>query len=447
MRLSKLYFLLAMVLASSELSANSRTHEYTLDNGLKLIVAEDHRAPVAVVQVWYRVGSAYETDGITGVSHALEHMMFKGTKTLGIGEFSRIVSAKGGRENAFTGTDYTAYFQQWSAENVGLSFKLEAERMHNLVIDNAEFTKEINVVLEERRLRTDDNPQALASEAARAVAFQTSPYRYPVIGWESDIKSMTATDLSAWYDRWYGPNNATVVVVGDVQPEAVLALAKEHFGVLKRRDIPPPKPRPEVTQQGTKRVNFSSNKARIPYLVMAFKSPVMNDVAAGKVDEWEIYALDVLSETLDGDDSARLKRNLVRGREIASHVSAGYSAASLSTTLFYFSGVPSDGTSLSQLEAAVIEEIEALKASPPSAGELERIKTQVVADSVFELDSMQHQAIVIGSLDSVGLDWRLKDTYVEKIKAVTPEQVRLVAEKYLIPESLTVAHLLPETAP
>ncbi len=438
-------FLTCLLAPYSALQASTRTHEFTLDNGLQVIVQEDHRAPVAVVQVWYRVGGAYEHDGITGVSHALEHMMFKGTKDLGVGEFSRIVAANGGRENAFTGSDFTAYFQEWSASNVELSFKLEADRMQNLLIDDAEFAKEINVVLEERRLRTDDNPQALASEAARAAAFQTSPYRYPIIGWEADIKNMTGADLRSWYQRWYGPNNATVVVVGDVDPQTVLAAAKKHFGPLKARVIEPPKPRPEVAQTGVKRVQFESDQARIPYLVMAYKAPVLTQaVAGGEVEEWEVYALDVLSETLDGDASARLRRNLVRGSEVAAHVGAGYSSADMLTTLFYFSGVPSDGTSLEQLEAAVVAEIDALKSDPPSPAELERIKTQVVADSIFELDSMQHQAIIIGSLESVGLDWRLKDDYVERIKAVTSEQVRAVAEKYLRPETLTVAYLLPE---
>lgn len=445
------FAMIAILVASSgsplALAVSERTHEFTLDNGLELIVQEDHRAPVAAIMVWYRVGSSYEYDGITGVSHALEHMMFKSTKTLGVGEFSAIVAANGGRENAFTSSDFTAYFQQWSAENVSLSFKLEADRMQNLVIDDAEFAKEINVVLEERRLRTDDNPQALASEATRAAAYQTSTYRYPVIGWESDIQNMTGDDLRQWYSRWYGPNNATVVVVGDVDAQAVLALAKEHFGLIKARTIAPPKPRPEVPQRGIKRVSFSSDKARIPFLVMGYKAPVLlQAVADSDIERWEIYALDVLSEALDGDASARLQRNLVRGREVASHVSARYSSAQRITTLFQFSAVPRDGTSLEQLEKAILAEIDELKRVPPTANELERIKTQVVADSIFERDSMQHQAIIIGSLESVGLDWRLNDAYAANIKAVTSEQVRLVAEKYLRPESLTVAHLLPEAA-
>lgn len=427
--------------------AGNRTQEYKLDNGLELIVQEDHRAPVAVVQVWYRVGSSYEYDGITGVSHALEHMMFKRTEDLETGEFSTIVAAKGGRENAFTSADYTAYFQQWSAENVELSFDLEAERMHKLVIEDEEFAKEINVVLEERRLRTDDNPQALAVEASRAVAFQTSPYRYPVIGWEADIKNMSADDLRRWYDRWYGPNNAVVVVVGDVVPNEVHALAKKHFGPLAARDIPPPKSRPEIPQHGTKRVSFRSAKAKVPYLIMGFKAPVLvQAISSATVGEWEIYALDVLAETLDGDASARFQRNLVRGREIASEISASFSSSSRLTSLFSFNAVPREGTSLAELEQAILDEIEALKKDPPSAEELERIKTQVVADTVFERDSMQHQAMIIGSLRAVGLDWRLKDTYVDAIKAVTREQVLEVAEKYLKREVLTVTYLLPEEA-
>ncbi|MEX2482342.1 MAG: pitrilysin family protein [Gammaproteobacteria bacterium] len=428
--------------------ANTPAHEFRLDNGLELIVQEDHRAPVAVVQVWYRVGSAYEHDGITGVSHALEHMMFKETKNLATGEFSELVAARGGRENAFTSTDYTAYFQQWAAENVEESFRLEAERMQNLVISDEEFTKEINVVLEERRLRTDDNPQALASEAARAVAFQTSPYRQPVIGWAADIQQMTADDLRRWYERWYVPNNAIVVVVGDVDPAAVHVLAKKHFGPIEARPFEPRPARPEVPQRGIKRLDIVSEKARNPYLVMGFKTPVLRQAVMEEgVEEWEIYALEVLAETLDGDDSARLQQNLVRGRELASHIDAGFSAAAMLPGLFYFSAIPRDGVELAVLEQAVLDEIDRVRTSPPSADELERIKAQVVASHVFERDSMQHQAIIIGSLAAVGLDWRLKDSYVEKIHAVTADQVRAVVDKYFHPATLTVAHLLPEEAP
>lgn len=447
MRLLPLGAVLYCALSCLSVQAASRTHEYLLHNGLKLIVQEDHRAHVAVVQVWYRVGSSYEHDGITGVSHALEHMMFKGTKRYPAGEFSTTVAAHGGRQNAFTSSDYTAYYEEWSADNVELSFDLEADRMRNLVIDDEAFTKEINVVLEERRLRTDDQPQSLAIEAAQAAAYVTSPYRYPVIGWESDIKNMTAADLRAWYQRWYGPNNAIVVVVGDVDPTAVHALAQKYFGPLARSDITPPKDRPEIAQNGTKRVTLNSDKARVPYLVMGYKAPVLVQAIRGEgVEAWEPYALDVLAAMLTGDNSARLKRELVRGREIASDVSAGVETASRLTTLFTFNAVPAQGVTLEQLEQAIVEQLNALVDHPPTPAELERIKTQVVADTVFQRDSMMHEAMTIGALETVGLGWKYRDNYVEKIQAVTAEQVLAVAKKYLVPQGLTVAYLKPEQA-
>ncbi len=445
MRLLNLAAALSCALCCLSVQSASLTHEYTLDNGLKLIVQEDHRAHVAVVQVWYRVGSSYEHDGITGVSHALEHMMFKGTKRFGPGQFSATVAAHGGRQNAFTSSDYTAYYEEWSADKVELSFDLEADRMRNLIIDDAEFKKEINVVLEERRMRTDDSPESLATETAEAVAFLTSPYRYPVIGWEADIKNMTAADLRAWYQRWYGPNNAIVVVVGDVQPDAVYALAKKHFGPLVASEIAPPKNRPEIAQNGTKRVVLNNDKARVPYLVMAYKAPVLAQAMRGEgVDQWEPYALDVLAAMLTGDDSARLKRELVRGREIASSVSAGVETAARLPTLFSLSAVPAAGVSLEKLEQAITEQLNGLAARPPSAAELERIKTQVVADTVFQRDSMQHEAMTIGALEAVGLGWKYRDSYVDKIKAVSAEQVLAVAQKYLVPQGLTVAYLQPQ---
>ena len=437
--------LLALLAAAGSPADESRTHEYRLDNGLELIVQEDHRAPVAVVQVWYKVGSSAEYDGITGVSHALEHMMFQGTEAIPAGRFSEIVAEKGGNENAFTSTDYTAYFQTWSADNVGLSFELEADRMRNLVLKNEEFAQEIRVVLEERRMRTDDNPRALLGEAARAVAYQTSPYRQPVIGWAADLENMRIEDLKAWYERWYAPDNAVVVVVGDVDPDAVYALAKQHFGPLEAENLPPPRTRPEVPQKGLKTVTVKSEKARVPQLYMAYKAPVLNDAIGddATVEEWEVYALDVLSETLDGGPSARLARKLVREAAVAAEVGVSYSSASRLSTLFSISAAPRGEHTLEDLEEAITAEIELLKTELPSAAELERIKTSVVADYVYQRDSMFYQGLIIGSLESVGLDWRLNEQYADRIEAVTREQVRDVARRYLVPERLTIAKLVP----
>jgi zinc protease len=239
-----------LLLGSQITLAAGAVNEYRLDNGLKLVVKEDHRAPVVVSQVWYRVGASYEHDGITGVSHVLEHMMFKGTDAHPPGEFSRIISENGGRENAFTSKDYTAYFQRLEKSRLAISFELEADRMRNLHLQDKEFQKEINVVMEERRLRTEDKPTALTYEQFIASAFTSSSVRIPTIGWMNDLENMELGDLQAWYQRWYAPNNATVVVVGDVEPKAVLALAKKYFGPLKSETIIPPKPRLEPPQKG-----------------------------------------------------------------------------------------------------------------------------------------------------------------------------------------------------
>ena len=429
--------------------AEPATQEFTLENGLRVIVQEDHRAPVVVVQVWYKVGGSYELDGATGVSHALEHMMFKRTKHFATGEFSRRIAELGGRENAFTTADYTTYFQQWAASNVGLSFELEAERMQNLVLDPAEFANELKVIREERRLRTDDSPQALAFETILAHTWQTSPYRQPVIGWASDIEQMQLAELSVWYQRYYTPNNAILVVVGDVTPPAIHDLAQQYFGALARQTLPPLKIRPEVAQTGLKRLTIANSKQRIPMLIMNYKVPGLTQVSSTKpgVEAWEIYALDVLAATLDGGASARFARELVRGSALALAAGASYSSTSRLADLFTFDGVPRDGVSLAQLEAAIKAQIAAIQKTPPTTAELARIKTGVVAENIYQRDSLFSQAMMLGSLAVVGLDWHLKDQYVAQIEAITPAQVQAVARKYFADEMATVAYLVPERAP
>lgn len=440
-----------VLLACGSGPAVARTQEFELDNGLRLVVQEDHRAPVAVVQIWYKVGASYEQDGTTGVSHALEHMMFKRTRNLASGEFSRIIAARGGRENAFTSLDYTAYFQQWSRDDVAKSFELEAERMQHLLLDETEFETERRVILEERRLRTEDDPQAQAAEIAQSVAWQTSPYRQPVIGWAADIEAMRLEDLRAWYQRWYTPSNATLVVVGDVEPEVVRELAERHFGAIPAREVDPPKPRPEVRQVGEKRVVVRNDKVQVPHLMLAFKAPSLTRVGlpgpdGAPVEEWEIYALDVLANVLDGGASARFAERLVRGRELANQVSTYYQSMARLDDLFSIDASPRDGHSLAELEAAILAEIEALKETPPTAAELARVKSQVLADTVFQQDSMFYQAMLIGTLVSAGLPWRTKDDYDQAIQAVTPEQVQAVARRFLVRDRLTVASLVPAAA-
>lgn len=418
--------------------------EYTLGNGLRLIVQQDHRAPVVVSQVWYRVGAGYEQPGTTGISHALEHMMFQGTKRYGPNQFSRIISENGGQDNAFTSADYTVYFQQLEKDRLPIAFELEADRMHNLTLLPRRFAKEIKVVMEERRLRTDDDPTALTYEVGAATAYQTSPYRHPVIGWMSDLRHMKVADLRAWYRRWYVPNNATVVVVGDVDPERVHALARKYFGVLPRKPVPQEKPRPEVVQHGLKRVVVKA-PAKLPYLLMGYKVPSLKTaLASGKeASRWEPYALEVLAGVLDGDGSSRLTRNLVRGEQVAASAGAGYDLTARLSTLFVFDATPSQGKSVKDVEAAIRGQIRALQERPVPAAELERVKTQVVTAKIYQQDSMFYQGMQLGVLASIGLDWRLRDQYVDRIKAVTAAQVQAMARKYLVDDRLTVAELKP----
>ena len=427
-----------LLLGSQIVLAAGAVTEYQLDNGLKLVIKEDHRAPVVVSQVWYKVGASYEHDGITGVSHVLEHMMFKGTDAHPPGEFSRIISENGGRENAFTSKDYTAYFQRLEKSRLAVSFELEADRMRNLHLQDKEFQKEINVVMEERRLRTDDKPTAFTYEQFIASAFVSSSVRIPTIGWMNDLENMELSDLQSWYQRWYAPNNAIVVVVGDVQPKEVLALAKKYFGPLKPEEIIPPKPRLESPQKGKRYITVQA-PAEVHYTVLGYKAPVLKTAE----EDWEPYALEVLANILDGGDSARLTRELVRGSQIATSAGAGYDLYDRQEGLFLLDGTPAGTHTIDDVQQALFEQVQQLKDALVAVDELERIKSKVVASNVYEQDSSFYQGMKVGQLEAVGLDWKLANVYVERINAVTAEQVQAVTKKYLVEDHLTIAELDP----
>ena len=438
----KSFILFVICLGSASVHAN--VHEFRLENGLKILVKEDHRAPVVVTQVWYKVGSSYEPEGITGISHALEHMMFKGTDKYPAGEFSRIISANGGSDNAFTGQDYTTYFQTLEKSRLPISLELEADRMRGLLLLPEEFEKEIQVIKEERRWRTEDKPQSYTYEVAMATAFQVSPYRQPIVGWMHDLENMKVNDLREWYKQWYAPNNATVVIVGDVDPTEVYELVKKYFGEIEPSEKIVQKERAEVKQHGIKRVTVK-RPAELPYLMMAYKTPTFRTTMFDQeIPEWEPYALEVLTGILDGGKSARFESRLVRGKEIAASVGASYSLISRLDELLTISGTPANGKTIKQLEDAIRAEINTLKANLVSEDELERIKTQVVANDVYEKDSMFYQGMVIGTLETVGIPWQYADEYVDRVKAVTAEQVQAVAKKYLVDDGLTVAVLDPQ---
>lgn len=428
----------AVLLASPPSFASSaQTTEFTLANGLKLVVREDHRAPVVVAQVWYKIGSSYEPAGLTGMSHALEHMMFKGTAKVPAGEFSRIVALYGGEDNAFTTDDYTAYYQVYTADKLGLALELEADRMHNLVLKPEDFAQEIRVVMEERRMRTDDNPQAQAMERFMTMAWLTHPGRIPTVGWMADLQAMTIEDLRRWYETWYTPNNATLVVVGDVKPDAVKALAEQYFGSIAARPVPLVAVPLEMPEPGDRSMTLKL-PGKVPALFVGFNVPSRN---TGKPGEAE--ALRMLMGVMDEGISARLETRLVREQRVAAAVASGYDAFARGDSLFMVRAVPAPGHTLDDLQAAIFKEIENLKTEAIAPDDLKRVYAGFLSGDVFERDSIQEQANSIGRLESVGMSWRIMDEWPQALQKVSSDNVREAARNYLVPSRRTVLRLLP----
>jgi zinc protease len=431
-------FVSAWLLIWAPVAQAEVAQEFMLKNGMKVIVKEDHRAPTVAHMIWYKVGSMDEVNGTTGVAHLLEHMMFKGTKKLKPGEFSARVAALGGRENAFTSKDYTAYFQQIEKSRLEAVMALEADRMANLQFDKNEFDKEIRVVMEERRWRVDDQPIQLVYEALHATAFFAHPYHHPVIGWMDDLQHMTVQDAKAWHDRWYAPNNATMVVTGDVNAGQVRDLAEKYFGKVPPKMVPRTKPQNEPPQRGTRRVSVKA-PAENPYVALAFKVPALRDVE--KDDD--VHALDVLAAILDGYDNARLNAKLVRTDKVANSAGAGYSSNARGPVLFVLDGTPANGTTVEQLEKRLRAEVERVAKEGVSEQELKRVKTQLIAGQIYKRDSIFGQAMEIGTMEMTGISHKLIDRIIEKLGQVTPQQVQMVAQKYFTDDALTVATLMP----
>ena len=431
--------IIGLLLGGSQCSAQAEVFERTLANGLKVVVKEDHRAPVIVQQIWYRAGSMDERTGTTGIAHVLEHMMFKGTKAVPAGEFSKRIAAAGGRENAFTSSDYTAYFQQLHKSKLPLAMKLESDRMHNLNLSAAEFAKEIKVVMEERRMRTDDDPQSLLYETLMATTYQEHPYHHPVIGWMSDLEALTVKDAQDWYTRWYAPNNATLVIAGDVNAPEVFALAQRYYGSIPKVAQPPRRYFTEPQQAGIKRLVVKA-PAELPQLVMSYHTPTVKDLG----QDWKPYALEILAGVLDGNESARLNKHLVRDQQIASSAGAGYDSTARGPSMFTLEATPSAGKTVQDAEAALRREIAQLVNDGVNVDELKRVKAQVMAGEVYKLDSLFYQAMQIGQMESIGLGHKAIPVMLDKLQLVTAEQVQQVAKEFLNDDNLTVAVLDPQ---
>ncbi len=422
--------------------ALAAVQEHRLANGMQILVKEDHRAPVVVSMVWYRAGSMDEVTGHTGLAHVLEHMMFKGTRDIPPGEFSRTIARAGGRDNAFTNRDATAYHQQLHKSQLPLALRLEADRMANLMLSDEEFAKEIRVVMEERRMRTDDQPRARLYEAFMAATYAAFPYRTPVVGWMRDLENMTAEDARGWYRAWYAPNNATLVVVGDVDAAAVFAEAEKSFGAIPARALPLRKQQAEPVQRGPRRVTVAA-PAELPFLLMGWHVPSLRDVER----DVDPYALYLLAAILDGSDAARLPRTVVREQRVAVSVDAGYDPVNRGPGLFVLSAVPAAGRPVEELEAALRAELRRIAEQGVTDEELQRGKVQAVALQVFQRDSMFGQAMQIGVLNNAGLPPDSIDEQVRRLQQVTAAQVQEVAKKYFGDDDLTVAVLRPEPLP
>jgi len=440
LNLLKLTFILCLVPFFAQ--ADNEIQEITLDNGMRVIVKEDHRSPVVVSMVWYRAGSLDEVNGKTGVAHVLEHMMFKGTKKTKPGEYSEIIAAAGGRENAFTGADYTAYFQRLEKSKLPVSMNMESDRMQNLVITEAEFKKEIKVVMEERRWRTDDKPKAQVNELFNSLIFRVHPYGRPIVGWMNDLENMTYDDAIEWYQMWYSPSNAIMVVAGDVDTKKVFSEAIKYFAKIPAYQVAKRKPQVEPEQNGPRRAVLKA-PSKLPYIQMGYPAPTLGK--DGIKNNREAFALEVLVGILSGTSSARLNQNLVRKTSRALSVGASYSMLSRGgQSTFEMYATPSKGISVVNLERDLKIELKKIVDNGVTDTELNRVITSVIAGEVYQKDSVFGAAMQIGQLETMGYSHKIVDDYIGNIKNVTSTDIQEVIKKYFHEDALTIVTLDPQ---
>ena len=433
-RVAPLGLLLLVLLIPAGAAAAESVLATTLPNGLRVLLLEDHRSPIVSFQVWYRVGSRNEQRGATGIAHFLEHMMFKGTRAHGPREFARLVEQHGGQDNAFTSHDVTSYFVNIAAERLDLVIELEADRMRNLLLAAPEIEAERQVVIEERRTRTDDNPGGFLSEEISSLAFKAHPYGFPVIGWAEDLKRITPAEIRAFYDTYYVPNNAIVVAVGAFTAPDVLATIRRHFGALPRGADPPPVLAVEPPQNGERRVTVRK-QAELPSVYLGYHVP--NHTSDDAVP------LDVLSTILSGGRASRIYRHLVYERRLALEAGGDYSYFSLDPNLFWFWATPMPGQTPETLEQALVDEMERLKREPVIEEELRRARNQVEAAFVFQEDSVHRRASLLARFELLG-GWQLKDTFLARVRAVTAADLMRAASAWFPQDRKNVGVLLPK---
>ncbi|MEC9247256.1 MAG: pitrilysin family protein [Pseudomonadota bacterium] len=428
------------IATAQEAEDDTAVSSFTLENGLDVVVIPDHRAPVATHMLWYKVGSADEEPGKSGIAHFFEHLMFKGTSTYPSGEFSAAVAAVGGSENAFTSYDYTAYYQQIAPSELPDMMRFEADRMRNLVLSEENIETERQVVLEERRQRTDNVPSSILSEELNATLYQNHPYGIPVIGWQQEIEGLTHDDLKSFYDRFYTPNNAVLVVAGDVNADAVRAMAEETYGKIARGPDLPPRARPmEPDQKTTRDVTFRDQRVTVPNLSINWYVPSARRAAKG-----EFEALAILSEVLGEGLRSRLYQDLVVKQGIASSAGSYLQGAAYDYSALVVYGEPRGGADLETVEAALVAQIEKIRNEGITPEELETARTKILRDQIFMRDSQVRSANLFGAVLATGGKVEDITGLPERLDAVTVEAVQAAARRYLDMDHAVKGYLLPQ---
>lgn len=431
--LKRILIAIFIITAAPGFAQDLKVTEKVLPNGLKILLKEEHKAPVVTFQIWYKVGSRNESLGKTGLSHLLEHMMFKGTKKYGPKTFSRTVMKNGGNDNAFTSKDYTAYFENFASDRIGIALELESDRMQNLLLDPKEFESERKVVMEERRMRYEDDPSSAMVEQMMATAFLAHPYQWPVIGWMADLGNITHEDLRRHYKTYYTPNNATIVVVGDFETKKLLSQIEKYFGKIPRGPEPPKVSAVEPRQQGERRI-IVKREAELPAIFAGYHVPNLRHP--------DSYVLDVIANILSDGRSSRLYRSLVYEKQLALYAGGDYDSVSADPHLFYVYAGVMPGKTVEEVEKALYAEIERLKTEPVLDEEIEKAKNQIEAGFIMGQDSVFYQAMLIGRFETVA-DWRLIEKYLSGIRAVTKDDIIRVAKEYFSEDNRTVGILIP----
>ncbi|MES0156026.1 insulinase family protein [Mesorhizobium sp. M0018] len=436
---------LALVMAAPALADNNPDDgvvtDFLLDNGMEVVVIPDHRAPIVTHMVWYKIGSADEPPGKSGIAHFFEHLMFKATSNHAAGELDRAVAAIGGSDNAFTSYDYTAFHETVVPQALGEMMRFEADRMRNLILNDDVIKTERDVILEERRSRIDSNPQAVLDEEIDATLWQNQPYRIPVIGWMQEMEKLNRTDAMAFYNKYYTPNNAVLVVAGDVEPETVKALAEKTFGKIARGPDLPPRIRPVEPEQNTRRtVTLTDGRVSVPSFTTQWVVPSYHTAKPGEAE-----ALDVLSEILGGGNRSRLYQELVVRQGIAAEAGAFFQGTMLDDTNFTVYGAPRGDAKLADIEAAVDAEIARIAKDGVTSDELEKSKDRFVRSMIFARDKQEDMANIYGSTLATGGNVQDVQQWPDRIRKVTADQVKEVAARYLNLDHATTGYLLPQT--